>query len=85
VQHCPFCSAPETDRLDLEGQRFLVFACTFSPRVDPQLGEEALATELARNYPAGSGGRHFRGMCDRLHLFVAKGEGARVLKAAERS
>jgi hypothetical protein len=80
VLTCPFCGAPETDRLDLEGSRILVFRCLFSPTVDPALDEEALQAELKEHYAAG-GGAYFRGMCDRLHLYVTKGEGARALLA----
>jgi hypothetical protein len=79
-QLCPFCGAPETDRLDLEGQRYLVFRCLFTPKVDPSLGEAALMAHLTATYrkddPA-----YFRGVCDRLHLYVTKGEGARALGA----
>jgi hypothetical protein len=75
---CPFCGAPETDRIDLEGTRFLVFRCQFSPQVDPAWDDERLAHELVRLH-ADQGNAYFRGMCDRLHLFVTKGEGAREL------
>ena len=77
---CPFCGAPETDRLDLEGSRVLVFQCLFSPSVDAALTEEELRTHLKERYASG-GGAYFRGMCDRLHLYVTKGEGARALLA----
>ena len=77
---CPFCGAPETDRFDLEGHRFLVFRCLFSPEVDPKLTEAEIAEHLARDYgPQGSG--YFRSMCDRLHLYVTQGNGARALGA----
>jgi hypothetical protein len=79
VQHCPFCGAIESDRFDLEGHRYLVFACTFTPEVDPHLSEEELDRHLRSAYSAESGSGHFRQMCDRLHLYVAKGEGARAL------
>lgn len=75
---CPFCGAPETDRLDLEGRRFLVFQCLFTPEVDPALGETELARHLTERY-SGSGATYFRGTCDRLHLYVTKGEGGRSL------
>ncbi|HLN51924.1 MAG: hypothetical protein ACLQD9_02465 [Thermoplasmata archaeon] len=79
---CPFCGAPETDRFDLEGQRFLVFRCLFTPAVDPKLTEEEVTQHLARDYgPEGSG--YFRKMCDRLHLYVTKGAGAQALGASE--
>jgi hypothetical protein len=81
VLACPFCGAAETDRFDLEGRRFLVFACMFTPAVDPSVPDAELPGLLAREY--GEGGRgYFRKMCDRLHLYVADGEGARHLKGA---
>jgi hypothetical protein len=80
TQLCPFCGLPETDRLDLEGQRFLVFQCLFTPAVDPSLDEAALAAHLSATYQAGNPA-YFRGMCDRLHLYVTKGGGARELGA----
>jgi hypothetical protein len=79
MQHCPFCGTPETDRFDLDGHRFLVFGCMFSPQIDPALGEEELAAALARAHPPGGGSSFFRGTCDRLHYFVTKGPGARAL------
>lgn len=84
MQHCPFCGSEETARLDLEGRRVLVFRCLFSPTVDPALTEEALATELTGRYGA-NGSAYFRGVCDRLHLYVTKGEGARQLLAPPES
>jgi hypothetical protein len=80
VQSCPFCGAPETDRFDLEGRRFLVFRCLFSPAVDPRLSEEAIARRLATDFGAAGSG-YFRSMCDRLHLYVTKGPGAKALGA----
>jgi hypothetical protein len=79
VLRCPFCGAAETDRFDLEGQRFLVFACQFTPSVDPSLDDVALAAHLASAYRPDGAGAYFRRTCDRLHLYVTKGEGARVL------
>ena len=81
AQLCPFCGAEETDRVDLEGRRFLVFRCTFSPMVDPALDETALATHLRDEYGA-RGTAFFRRTCDALHLYVTKGEGARQLGAS---
>lgn len=78
---CPFCGAPETDRFDLEGRRFLVFRCLFSPEVDPALSDEALARHLTEVYRDGSGAGYFRQMCDRLHVYVTQGAGARHLGA----
>ena len=75
---CPFCGAPETDRLDLEGKRFLVFRCMFTPEVEPSLSE-AEAGALLRTRFAGQSASYFRGTCDRLHVYVTRGEGARVL------
>ena len=76
---CPFCDAPETDRIELDGRRFVVFGCMFTPSLDPRADDDALATELARRFGR-DGSAYFRGVCDRLHLFVAKGPGAAVLK-----
>lgn len=77
---CPFCGAPETDRIDLEGDRFLVFQCMFTPQVDPSLPDSALGEHLRRTYE-GQGERYFRSMCDRMHLFVTKGAGGATLQA----
>jgi hypothetical protein len=78
VLRCPFCEAPETDRIDLEGRRILVFRCMFSPEVDPLLTDAEIAERLRASF--GSDGRpYFRDTCDRLHVYVTKGEGARVL------
>lgn len=78
---CPFCGASESDRFDLEGRRFLVFACAFTPAVDPALSDEEIARELADAYRPGTEGTYFRSVCDRLHVYVTKGEGARTLGA----
>jgi len=78
VQHCPFCGSPETDRVDLEGHRVLVFRCMFSPTVDPTWSEETLRSHLSQTY-GDQTGTFFRNTCDRLHLFVVRGEGAREL------
>ena len=77
---CPFCGAPETERLDIEGTRFIVFRCLFTPEVDPAWDEDRLASEIATSYGK-EGSAYFRGMCDRLHLYVTKGEGAAELLA----
>ena len=75
---CPFCGAPETERLDLEGKRFLVFRCMFTPEVEPSLTDPEISERLAATF--GTNGReYFRGTCDRLHVYVTKGDGARVL------
>jgi hypothetical protein len=78
VQRCPFCGAPETDRVDLEGHRVLVFGCMFSPTIDPAWPEEEVQSHLTRTY-SGTGAAYFRNTCDRLHLFVVQGDGAREL------
>ena len=82
---CPFCGAPETDRFDLEGRRFVVFGCMFTPAVDPALGEDELARHLASAYRPDGSGPYFRRMCGRLHLYVTKGSGARDLEQASAS
>lgn len=74
---CPFCGAPETDRIDLEGRRYLVFGCMFTPRVDPELSDAEVGERLQA---VGSDPRRFfQGTCDALHMYVTKGEGARFL------
>ena len=78
--HCPFCSAPETDRLELEGQRIVIFQCLFSPAVDATLTDEEIARHLEAVY-ADQGDAYFRGVCNALHVYVTKGEGARVLQS----
>jgi hypothetical protein len=83
VLACPFCGAPETERLDLEGRRFLVFRCMFTPEVDPSLSDAEIADRLATGFGA-DGRAYFRGTCDRLHVYVTKGEGARVLTGTAR-
>lgn len=79
---CPFCDAPETDRFDLEGRRFLVFRCLFTPEVDPRLSDEELAPRLSADFGEGGTG-YFREQCDRLHRYVTKGPGANHLRAVE--
>lgn len=75
---CPFCGAPETERLDLEGRRFLVFRCLFTPEVDPALSDPEIVERLAAAAAPGAR-RYFQGTCDRLHVYVTKGAGARFL------
>jgi hypothetical protein len=82
VLACPFCGAPETDRFDLEGRRFLVFGCMFTPAVDPRLSEPELSEYLRTAFAAGASGAYFRRTCDRLHLYVTQGEGGRALRGA---
>jgi hypothetical protein len=78
VLHCPFCEAPETDRIDVDGRRFLVFRCMFTPEVEPTLSDDEIAQRLAARF--GTNGRaFFQGTCDRLHLYVTRGEGATIL------
>jgi len=80
VLHCPFCGAPETARLDLEGHRFLVFQCQFTPEVEPTLTEPEIEERLVARF-GHEGSAYFRKTCDALHVYVAKGEGARILTA----
>lgn len=77
---CPFCGAAETARIDLEGRRFLVFACMFTPQVDPTWDEPTLAAHLAQDFGA-DGSSYFRRACDRLHLYVTRGPAAQELGA----
>lgn len=76
--HCPFCGAAESDRIDLDGDRFLVFECMFTPQVDPSLPDDRLEAHLRQTYE-GSSAQYFRSMCDRMHLFVTQGAGAKTL------
>jgi hypothetical protein len=78
VLTCPFCGAPETERLDIEGARFLVFGCMFTPKVEPSLSDEEVADRL-RAAVGTDGPKYFRGTCDALHVYVTKGGGARFL------
>ncbi len=75
---CPFCDAAESDRFTLEGHRFLVFACAFTPEVDPALSDPEIAARLAERFGP-EGAAYFRGTCDRLHVYVTKGDGAKLL------
>jgi len=75
---CPFCGAPETDRFTLEGHRFLVFRCLFSPEVEEGLSDAEIVDRL--QVFASQGAAYFRGTCDRLHVYVTKGAGARELR-----
>ena len=77
---CPFCGKPETARLDLEGRRFVVFGCQFTPEVDPTLTDREIAEALTVRFGS-DGSEYFRKTCDALHVYVAKGEGARLLTA----
>ncbi|MCI4321899.1 MAG: hypothetical protein L3K18_06055 [Thermoplasmata archaeon] len=72
--HCPFCGAPESDRIEIEGRRFVVFPCVFTPELDASLSEEEAQRRLDETSPGG-GGPYFRKMCDRLHLYVTAGAG----------
>jgi hypothetical protein len=83
VLNCPFCGAPETERLEVEGARFLVFGCMFTPRVEPGLSDSEI-TERLRAAVGTDANRYFRGTCDALHVYVTKGEGARFLTGSER-
>lgn len=68
---CPFCGAAESDRIDVEEQRFVVFPCMFTAAIDPKLPEADLPGYLQSEYGQ-RGSQYFRGMCDRLHLVVAR-------------
>ncbi|NNN16814.1 MAG: hypothetical protein HKL79_00385 [Thermoplasmata archaeon] len=68
---CPFCGAAESDRIDIEGRRFVVFPCMFTPAIDPQMPESALPDYLRTEYGR-QGPQYFRSMCDRLHLAVVR-------------
>lgn len=78
---CPFCGSGLTDRIDIDGKRFLVFRCMFTPEIDPTLSDPEVADRLQASH-GGPGDPYFRGMCDRLHRYVTKGEGARILTGA---
>jgi hypothetical protein len=77
VLNCPFCGARETERIEIEGARYLIFACMFTPRIEPGLSDEEVAERLRAVGTDAS--RFFRGTCDALHVYVTKGEGARFL------
>jgi hypothetical protein len=78
--NCPFCGSPETDRIEIEGHRFLVFRCLFTPEVEPSLTDEEIEELLVDRFGK-DGSTYFRRTCDSLHVYVAKGEGARILTA----
>jgi hypothetical protein len=78
VLSCPFCGAPETERLEIEGSRYLIFRCMFTPKVEDGLTDPEIAERLAR-VVGPDRNAYFRGTCDALHVYVTKGEGARVL------
>jgi hypothetical protein len=80
VLRCPFCGAPETDRIDIEGRRFLVFGCLFTPEVEGSLTDREIEDGLTGRFGT-DGSSYFRKTCDSLHVYVAKGEGARILTA----
>jgi hypothetical protein len=69
---CPFCGASMTDRVEIDGQRFLVFRCMFTPEVDPSVPDSELSDYLSKTF--GSDGKgYFRAACDRLHLYAVRG------------
>lgn len=78
--NCPFCGAPETERLEVEGARFLVFGCMFTPRIEPGLSDDEIADRL-RAAAGTDARRFFQGTCDALHVYVTKGSGAQILKS----
>lgn len=75
---CPFCGAPETDRFAVEGVHYLVFRCMFTPKVDAGLTDAEIEDRFRTAF-SGRSSEYFRGTCDALHVYVAKGEGARIL------
>ncbi len=58
----------------------IVFACMFTPVLDPSLSEEEVARTLRTEYGA-EGHGYFRRQCDRLHYFVGSGKGKDILLA----
>ena len=78
--NCPFCGAPETERLEIEGARYLIFRCMFTPKIEAGLSDPEIAERLAR-FVGADRNAYFRGTCDALHVYVTKGEGARLLTA----
>lgn len=68
---CPFCGAAESDRIEVEGKRFVVFPCMFTPALDPRIPEAELEEHLRVEYGR-QGPQYFRSMCDRLHLVVVR-------------
>ncbi len=62
----------------MDGERFLVFRCMFTPRVELRVPDEELDLYLREHFGADGTG-YFRGMCDRLHLYVTKGAGGQIL------
>ena len=82
--HCPFCGSPETERVEIEGRRFLIFGCMFTPELEPGLTDPEIAERLTATFgPQGPG--YFRKTCDALHVYVAKGEGARILTSPRKA
>ncbi|MCI4323548.1 MAG: hypothetical protein L3K03_05955 [Thermoplasmata archaeon] len=82
MARCPFCGAAETDRVSVEGLRYIVFACMFTPQVNPSIPEEQIEGHLRATYGT-TGDVYFRRQCDLMHLFVTKGAGGRVLTRAD--
>jgi len=80
VLSCPFCGAVETERLEIEGARFVIFPCMFTPRVEAGLTDPEIAERLASLVGPDRRG-YFQKTCDALHVYVTKGEGARLLTA----
>jgi hypothetical protein len=78
VLNCPFCGAAETERLEIDGSRYVIFPCMFTPRVEAGLTDPEIAERLARLVGADRSS-YFRKTCDVLHVYVTKGEGARLL------
>jgi hypothetical protein len=82
MAQCPFCGAAETDRVSVEGLRYIVFACMFTPQVSPSIPEEQIERHLRETYGT-VGEVYFRRQCDLMHLFVTKGAGGRVLTGVD--
>ena len=84
VAQCPFCGAAETDRISVEGLRYIVFACMFTPQVSPTVPDDQIDAHLRDAFGA-AGDVYFRRQCDLMHLFVTKGAGARELVGPARA
>ncbi len=56
----------------------------FTPEVEPTLSDTEISGLLTVRFGA-QGQGYFRGTCDRLHVYVTKGEGARILDPPGRS
>ncbi len=50
--NCPFCGAPETERLVMDERLVVVFPCMFSPVLEASAKEERQRVEAATIIPA---------------------------------